>query len=153
MENEKQVGDLCKTELMDVHSDRLITSSQIWLKVRDVMNKDVITITSGETVVSAVKVMSDNNVSCIIIVDNSSVVGIITEKDLLKRIAGKDKDFYKMTVAEIMSSPVESIPPDLSILDGSRIMEAKHIKRLPILDGKQLIGIVTQTDLTRALTS
>ena len=153
MENEKQFGDLGKTELGDIHSGHLITSSQVWLKVRDVMNKDVITITSGETVVSAAKVMSDNNVSCIVVVDNGSVVGILTEKDLLKRIAGKDKDFDKMTVAEIMSSPVESIPPDLSIVDGSRIMEAKHIKRLPILAGKRLIGIVTQTDLTRALTS
>jgi PAS domain S-box-containing protein len=153
MENEKQFGDLGKTELGDIRSGHLITSSQVWLKVRDVMNKDVITITSGETVVSTAKVMSDNNVSCIVVVDNGSVVGILTEKDFLKRITGKDKDFDKMTVAEIMSSPVESIPPDLSIVDGSRIMEAKYIKRLPILDGKRLIGIVTQTDLTRALTS
>jgi len=153
MENEKQFGDLGKTELGDIRSGHLITSSQVWLKVRDVMNKDVITIASGETVVSAAKVMSDNNVSCIVVVDNGSVVGILTEKDFLQRITGKDKDFDKMTVAEIMSSPVESIPPDLSIVDGSRIMEAKYIKRLPILDGKRLMGIVTQTDLTRALTS
>jgi len=150
MENKKQFIDSDEGELINIHSDHLITSSRVWLEVKDVMNKNVITISPDETIISAAKLISENNVSCIVVSDNSSVVGILTEKDFLARISG---DSDGTTVAETMSCPVYSISPDLSIFDASRIMETKHIKQLPILDGKQLVGIVTQTDLTRALTS
>jgi len=153
MENEKQFSDSVKTDVMAVHSDCLITSSQIRLEVKDVMNKDVITVSSDETIVSAAKVISENNISCVVAVDNGSMVGILTEKDLLARVARKDKDFDQITVAETMSCLVVSIPPDLSVFDASEIMKARHIKRLPILAGKQVVGIVTQTDLTRVFTS
>jgi len=123
------------------------------LEVKDVMSEDVITIPPDEVAVSAAKVMSANNVSCIVVVDNDGVVGIATEKDFLARISGKDMDLGRIAVADIMSHPVESAPPDLSILDASAMMAARHIKRLPVLAGKRLVGIVTQTDLTRALTS
>jgi PAS domain S-box-containing protein len=123
------------------------------LEVKDVMSADVITIPPDATAVSAAKVMSANNVSCVVVVDNGSVVGIATEKDFLARISGEETDLCGTAVAEIMSHPVESTPPDLSIFDASALMEAKHIKRLPVLAGKRLVGIVTQTDLTRALTS
>jgi len=152
MKSEHQHIDLVETEIRE-GSDRPITSSRTWLEVADAMSKDVATISSDETVVSVAKVMADKNISCIIAVDNGSVAGILTETDILKRAVAKEKDFDKVRVADIMSSPVESIPPDVSILEASRIMEAKHIKRLPILTERGLVGIVTQTDLIRALTS
>jgi len=153
MENKRLFGESVETKVMDIRSGRLITSSRVWLEVKDVMSEDVITIPPDETAVSAAKAMSAKNISCIVVVDNDSVVGIATEKDFLARISGKDKDLSRTAVAEIMSRPVESAPPDLSIFDASAVMEAKRIKRLPILAGKRLVGIVTQTDLTRALTS
>ncbi len=153
MENEKQLSDSVNTTVVDIQADRPITSARVWLEVKDVMSKNVITIGPEETVVSAAKTMSENNVSCAVVVDNGSLAGILTEKDLFAMIAGKDKNFVKIKVAQVMSSSVDSIPSDLSILDASGIMEAKRIRRLPILEGEQLVGIVTQTDLTRALTS
>jgi PAS domain S-box-containing protein len=153
MENKNQLSDSVNTAVIDIKSERLITSAQIWLEAKDVMSKDVITVGPKETVVSAAKTMSENNVSCAVVMDSSSLTGILTEKDLLTMIAGKDKNFAKIKVAQIMSSPVDSIGPDLSVLDASEIMETKHIRRLPILEGEQLVGIVTQTDLARALTS
>jgi len=153
MGNKKQLSDSANTTVIDIQADRLITSARVWQKVKDVMSKDVITIVPEETVVSAAKTMSENNVSCAVVMDNGSLTGILTEKDLLTMIAGKDKNLFKIKVSQIMSSSVDSIPPDLSVFDASAIMEAKHIKRLPILSGNHLVGIVTQTDLTRALTS
>lgn len=149
----KQFSDLIGVERRDVSSGRSITSPRVWLEAGDVMSKDVTTISPDETVVSAAKRMSENNISCVIVVDNATVAGILTETDLLKRVAAKDKDFDKMPVAQIMSCPVVSISPDLPVLAASKIAEAKHIKRLPILDGDQLVGIITQTDLIRVLTS
>jgi PAS domain S-box-containing protein len=153
MATEKLIRDSIETEIIHVGSGRPITSSQVWLEVKDVMNKDVIAIASDETVVSAAKVMSENNVSCLVVVDNDSVVGIVTERDFLTRIPGRGRDLNEIRVADIMSCPLQSIPPDLSVYDASAIMEAKHIKRLPVSVAKRLVGMVTQTDLTRALTS
>ena len=117
------------------------------------MSKDIITISSDQSVFSAAKIMSDSHVSCIIVTDNESVVGILTETDILKKVAANENNFDKIRVAEIMSSPVESIPRNLSVLEAGRIMIEKHIKRLPILEEKKLVGIVTQTDLARTLAS
>ncbi len=136
---------------MDVF-DNLTGSLWVPLTVGNVMSKDVITICSDETIASAAKIMSENSVSCIVVADNGSVTGILTETDFLKRVAAKEKDFDRIKVREIMSSPVESIAPNVSVFDAIRIMEDKHIKRLPILEKKRLVGIVTQTDMVRVVT-
>ena len=153
MENKERFSNLVKTKIRNVYSDCSITSFRAWLEVGDVMTKDVIAISPDETVVVAAKVMSENNISCIIAVDNNSLAGILTETDVFKRAVVEDKDFDKLRVGEIMSSPVESISSDLSVLETSKIIEDKHIKRLPILKKKRLVGIVTQTDLIQVLTS
>lgn len=136
---------------MDVF-DNLTGSLWVPLTVGNVMSKDVITVCSDETVASAAKIMSDNSVSCIVVADNGSVAGVLTETDFLKRVAEREKDFDRIKVREIMSAPVESIAPNLSVFDAIRVMEDKHIKRLPILEKKRLVGIVTQTDMVRVVT-
>lgn len=151
MENKERFSNLVKTKIRNVYSDCSITSFRAWLEVGDMMSEDVTTISPDETVVSATKVMSENNISCIIVVDNGSVVGILTETDVLKRAVAQEKDFDKLRVREIMSSPVETISSDLSVLEAGKIMEEKHIKRLPILKRKRLVGIVTQTDIFKAV--
>jgi len=146
-----RTGNLAKSKIMDVF-DNLTGSLWVPLTVGSVMSKDVITICSDETVASAAKIMSENSVSCIVVADNGNVTGILTETDFLKRVAEREKDFDRIKVREIMSAPVESISPNLSVPDAVRIMEDKHIKRLPILEKKRLVGIITQTDLVRVVT-
>ncbi len=153
MENKRLFGEPVEAKVMDICSGRLITCSRVWLEVKDVMSPEVITVLPEEAAVAAAQVMAANSVSCVLVVDHGRVVGIATEKDFLARISRADTDLSRTAVAEIMSHPVESTPPDLSIFDASALMEARHIKRLPVLAGERLVGIVTQTDLTRALTS
>ncbi len=151
---ERQFSDSIATEVWNASSSYLTTPMRTWPEVSDVMSKDVATISQDETVTSAAKRMCESNISCIIAVDNNgSVAGILTETDLLKRVAVKETSFNEIRVAQIMSSPVVSVSPDLSVLEAGRIVETRHIKRLPILAGEQLVGIVTQTDLVRVLTS
>ncbi|MHC4125152.1 MAG: CBS domain-containing protein [Planctomycetota bacterium] len=130
----------------------MTTSSRTWLEVADAMSKDVATISSDKTVVSAAKVMAEVNISCIIVKDNGTLTGIVTETDLLKRGVAEGKNLRSTKVSEIMSFPVESISHNISVLEASRIMYTKGIKRMPVLDGQRLVGIVTQTDLIRILT-
>jgi CBS domain-containing protein len=145
--------DSIGTQIRETISDCPITSARAWLEVGDVLSTNMTTISSDKTVISAAEMMADNRTSCIVVVDEGNVVGILTETDFLKRVAAKDEDFGGRRVVEIMSSPVESVSSDLSILKASKIMEEKHIKRLPVFEDKRLVGIVTQTDLVRTLTS
>ncbi len=146
-------SDSTQTAVVNLESDHSVATCRAWLEVKDVMCKDVVVIGPDETAISAAKMMSENNVSCIVVMDNGSVEGILTERDLLKKMGGDGKFNNKITAAEVMSRSVESVSPDLSILNASEIMETKNIRRLPILAERQLVGIVTQTDLTQALTS
>jgi CBS domain-containing protein len=123
------------------------------LKISDIMSHDTITAAPEDTVLSAVKKMSESNVSCVVVVDDGTVSGIVTDKDILKGIAGKDTEFQRLCVTDRMSTPVEVVCPETSVFAAGKTMEAKGIKRLPVVDGGELVGIVTQTDITRGLIS
>ena len=123
------------------------------LRISDIMSRETITATSDDTVLSTVKKMSEHNVSCVVVVDDSLVTGIVTDKDILKGIAGQDREFQRLRVGDRMSSPVEVVSPEASVFDAGKTMEAKGIKRLPVIDEGKLVGIVTQTDITRGLIS
>ncbi len=115
--------DSIGTQIRETSSDCLITSARAWLEVGDVMSTDMTTISSDKTVISAAEMMAENRTSCIVVVDEGNVVGILTETDFLKRVAAKDEDFSGRRIVEIMSSPVQSVSSDLSILRASKIME------------------------------
>ena len=123
------------------------------LKVCDIMTDNVVCAVPGETVLSAVRRMSESKVSCVIVVDSDTVVGILTERDVLRGVAAGGRDPTKSKVAERMSRPVVSITPDSPLLEASAIMGSKGIKRLAVIDEEQLLGLVTQTDITRGLVS
>lgn len=153
MINKKRLNNIIEIQAGSIASDGLVISSWNWLVVGDVMSKEVATICPDEIVISAAKIMSDNKISCLVVMDQGNIAGIITETDVLRRVGNKGKDSYRTKLSRIMSSPVESVSSDLSVLEASKIMGVKHIKRLPIMDEGKLVGIVTQTDLVRALTS
>jgi len=144
---------MLRAEIKDLTTDRLITSSRVWREVGDVMSRDVTVISPAATVVTAAEMMSEKNVSCIVVQEDARLVGILTETDFLKRVTADERGSREIRVAEIMSRPVESISSDLSVFDASRVMAQRRVKRLPIVDQGRLVGIVTQTDLVRALTS
>jgi len=155
-----QHRELVESQIRHSCSSPLPATSRSWLEVGDIMTEDVATVCPGSSVVSAAKIMSDKNISCIIVSsvrcpaeDNGDLSGIITETDLLKRAVAEGNDFRRMTVEQIMSSPVRSLPRNLSVLEAGRIMEAENIRRLVVLEEKRLVGIVTQTDIVRVLAS
>jgi len=135
----------------DAEAGIAMSGTQTHLKVKDVMNQDVVTASPGESILSAAKKMSINSVSCVVVVDDHAVVGLFTEKDLLKGITQEQNGFCQLPVAERMSSPVIVASPNLPVLEAGRIIKSKHIKHLPVVADQRLIGIVTQTDITRGL--
>lgn len=148
-----QHSELVESRIRHSCTSPLPATSRNWLEVGDIMTEDIATVCPGASVVSAAKIMSDKNISCIIVSDNGDLSGIITETDLLKKAVAEGYDFRKMTVEHIMSTPIRSLPRNLSVLDASRIMEAENIRRLVIAEDERLVGIITQTDIVRVLTS
>lgn len=153
MKNRERLNDLLEIEARGVSSDCLVTCSQTWVAVAHVMSKNVATIAPDETVVSAAKMMSERKISCLAVMDDGKVAGILTETDMLRKVASNGKRFYQTRLDQIMTFPVESVSPDISVLEASEIMAQKRIRRLPVLEREELVGIVTQTDLVQSLAS
>lgn len=134
-----------------------LIATRLGTKVKDIMTTKVLTIDPQASLLAAAKSMADHKVSCIIAVSQGQVMGILTNRDLLKKIAlGPElsaESLYLRPVASCMSSPVECIGPDEPVIEAARIIRQRGIRRLPVVDYGQLIGIITETDLTRALTS
>jgi CBS domain-containing protein len=123
------------------------------LRVGEIMSKDVVTATPDDTILSVAQKMSEQSISCVVVTCNGRVVGILTEKDMLNAVARGGTELHRLAVSERMSRPVDTISADMSILEADRIMEVKCIRRLPVVENGRLAGIVTQTDVTRALIS
>jgi CBS domain-containing protein len=119
------------------------------LRVEDVMTKDVMTIDANATVKEAAELMNRNDISCLIAVKNGKTSGIITERDLLKRVIIEARNAKKTRVSEVMSNPLEIISPKAELEDAARLMFQKKIKKLPVIDNNRLVGLVSLTDIAR----
>jgi CBS domain-containing protein len=121
----------------------------VTLKVVDVMVKEVITIEDNSTVKEAADVMNKFEIGCLIAVRKGKAMGILTERDLLKRIVAEGKDARKIRVREVMTSPLVVAEPNMDLAEAVKLMFQMKIKKLPVVDGKRLIGLVSLTDIAR----
>jgi predicted transcriptional regulator len=118
-------------------------------KVADVMVRRVIAVNSDVTVREAVALMNKFEIGCLIVLTNDRVDGIVTERDILKRIIGNCKDVDKTGIKEIMTRPVWVVNPNTELETALQNMLTKKIKKLPVVEGGKLIGLVTLTDIAR----
>lgn len=110
------------------------------------------TANSSDNVDKIIKTMTKKNKSCVVILDElKHPVGIITERDIVRRVASESKDLKLTQASEIMSSPLISLGEDAYIYDAAMVMTKYAIRRLPIVKDNVLLGIVTATDLARRL--
>jgi len=117
------------------------------IPVRDIMTRPVITAVAELDILSAAKKMSSANVGSLIIVSGNKPTGILTERDLVKKVLAHGIDPRSLKVAEIMSAPVVSIGPDASLREAAALMLRSCVKRLPVIFQGKLVGIITDTDL------
>lgn len=99
--------------------------------VRDVMKKNVISIDSSMTVQDAAKMMDDASIGAIVVLENGIVTGIITERDMTRRVVAKGKP-YTTSVKDVMSSPVVVVNPDDSVWEAAQLMKTRKIHRMPL---------------------
>ncbi|MBN2517232.1 MAG: DUF835 domain-containing protein [Candidatus Altiarchaeota archaeon] len=121
--------------------------------VKEIMIKDVATISKEATVREAGTLMSSRDIGSLIVLDGGKPTGIITERDFLKKVIALGNDAEKLKVKDIMTSPIFTIPSSASVLDANKIFQKEDIRRLPVVEGGKMVGIVTQTDIVKALDS
>ena len=114
--------------------------------VKDIMTKNVISVDSSVTVKDAAQMMEDTKVGAIVITENNTPIGILTDRDFTIKIAAHE---YPLTtpVKQVMSHPLYSITPGESVWMIADFMYSIGIRKLPVIDDNQLVGIVTATDV------
>jgi CBS domain-containing protein len=120
---------------------------KVSLKTGDVMVREVSTIDENASVKEAADIMNQFEIGSIIATRKGKAVGIITERDLLKRIVAEGKNAKKTRVKDIMSSPLVVITPNTDLEEAARLMFEKKIKKLPVIDQNRLVGLVSLTDI------
>jgi len=149
--------------------------------VKDIMSKNVITISPEDSISDAIEKMAKNNISGLIVVDGEKVVGVISESDVLKvfksempeievstnptlsiflilekgvEMISEMKKIGKLKVKDLMSKKVFYVRPEDTILEAARIMSKKDVRRLPVIDeNDKLVGVISRTDILKALVS
>ena len=116
--------------------------------VNEVMQKNVISIDITSSVKDAATIMTDAKVGCVVVTKNNAPVGIITERDLVRRVISADKP-SSVLVSDVMSSPLITAKPDYNLYELAQIMKAKGLHKIPVEKDDQLVGIVTSTDIVR----
>jgi CBS domain-containing protein len=119
------------------------------MDVKDVMVKEVITVNPDTKIRDAVELMNKNEIGCLVVTRKGKPVGIMTERDVLKKIVCQSKNPEQTRVSEIMSKPLIVGRVDMDWREAAKLMLDHDIKKLPILDGENLVGLVTLTDIAR----
>ena len=116
--------------------------------LENVMNVPVITINAIDTLRVAAECMVKNNIGAIVVVEDNKPVGIVTERDVTKQVITGD-DALVNPVSQVMSHPLRVSTKETTIQDAFEIMLKHRIRRLPIVENNELVGIVTEKDLMR----
>ena len=119
-------------------------------KVKDFMTEGVLTVDSQKTVVEAAELMRLKQVSSLVVCGAEIPKGIVTERDFVRRVVAK-RIPLDTKISDVMTTPLVTIEPDASLNEAARKMIDNRIRRLPVLEGNTLIGMIVVSDLARHL--
>ncbi|KAG0511413.1 MAG: Signal transduction protein [Nitrosopumilales archaeon] len=122
-------------------------------KVRDIMEKNVITIEQDKSALDAARLISEKDISFLVIVKDGIPTGVVSERDFVRKVVVNDKQASKIALSEIMSFKFRWVEPSTTIEEAVQKMLNNNIRRLIILENNKLVGVITQTDLASFLRS
>jgi CBS domain-containing protein len=118
--------------------------------VKDIMTKNVVSIGVDNSVLEAAEIMSSNQLGCLVIINKELPIGIVTERDIVRRVVAK-KLPLDTKISQIMSQSLITVYADASLKEAARLMSSNKIRRLPVLKQNKLVGIVVASDFVRNL--
>ena len=122
-------------------------------QVRDIMQKNVITIDYNKTALDASVILKEKEISFLVIMKEGKIAGIVSESDIVRKIAAKDLNSSQIQLEEIISKNFKWVESNLEIEDAVQKMLNSSIRRLIVLENEKLAGVITQTNLAEFLRS
>ena len=116
--------------------------------VRDVMTRRVIVAEPDLSVLDAAKKMAAKKIGGLVVVDFGRPIGLVTERDILWKVTAKERSAKKITIREVMTSPVVTVSPLATLRAAARLMIDHNVRRLVVTRLDEVEGIVTARDLT-----
>ncbi|TLZ75905.1 MAG: CBS domain-containing protein [Methanobacteriota archaeon] len=119
------------------------------IPVVEIMTQTPVTIHGDATAKAAAGLMREKDIGSLVVVDTGKPMGIVTERDLVTKVAAEDKQPSRVLVRDIMTSPVVAVHPHEEVAEAAKLMAERKIRRLPVVKEGKLIGIVTENDILR----
>jgi len=119
--------------------------------VREAMTEDPRSIGTSTSVVEAARLMRDEHIGSLPITDGDTLVGMITDRDITTRVVAEAADLATTSVGDVHSQDLISVEPDKDLEEALRLMARHQIRRLPVVEGGRLVGIVAQADIALTL--
>ena len=120
-------------------------------QIKDIMEKNVITIEHDKTALDAACLISEKDISFLVIMKDDLPIGVLSESDFVRRLAASDLKASGVNISDIMSKKFRWVDPSTTIEDAIQKMLNNNIRRLIILDDEKLVGVITQTNLAEFL--
>lgn len=117
------------------------------MKVREVMSKNVASVDPNTSVEDIAKIMKDMNIGSVPVCEGNKVVGIVTDRDIVIRDLAINKGSKSIKARDIMTVGLSTVEPDMDIHDAANLMSEKQIRRIPVVESGNLVGIVALGDL------
>lgn len=122
------------------------------MTVKEFMNKKVLTVSKEDSILDAARAMASHDVGALIIVNKAkNPLGIVTERDILKKIVAYERDANNVKVKDVMTTDMVTVEADSSILSLSQQMEKNNLRRMPVTKKGKLVGIITSRDLIKIM--
>ena len=116
--------------------------------VNQVMSKNVLSVDKSTSLQEAAEKMKKSNIGCVIVMDDTNPIRIVTERDFVTKIVAEGRPLFT-EISEVMSSPLITIDSEETIWEASEMMKEKGIHKLPVKENEQIVGIVTTTDIVK----
>jgi CBS domain-containing protein len=116
------------------------------MNIRDVMTPNPRTVTPGDSIQNAARIMRDEDTGAVPVVENGRAVGIVTDRDIVVRAVAEDGQLNR-PVRDIVTSSIVSATPDMSTREAADLLSEYQVRRLPVVENERLVGIVSIGDL------
>lgn len=126
-------------------------SSESRVTVGSIARMPVPTVNRSETVSQIASLMVNGNIGAVIVVKDAEPLGIVTERDLLRKVIYAERDAREIVAQEIMTAPLITISHDRTVEEALEIMQNNHVRRLVVLKGESMVGLLTERRLLRAI--
>jgi CBS domain-containing protein len=129
---------------------RIRTVSLADASIGSIMTRQVRIVATTKPLVESIRIMKESDIGSVVVVEDGRPVGIFTERDLVKKMA-EGLESLGLSMAKVMSKPLITISPTATVWDALTLMGRHNIRRLPVVEAKKLVGIVTERDVFRLI--